>query len=57
MALALHFFLGLRPAEVALALGIAEGTVTSRIHYGTRALRAALEADMRSASGATGVPE
>jgi RNA polymerase sigma-70 factor (ECF subfamily) len=57
MALALHFYLGLRPAEVAAALGIAEGTVTSRIHYGTRALRAALEADMRTAADATGGAE
>jgi RNA polymerase sigma-70 factor (ECF subfamily) len=57
MALALHYFVGLRTSEVAAALGIAEGTVTSRIHYGTRALRAAIEADMRTASGATGVAE
>jgi RNA polymerase sigma-70 factor (ECF subfamily) len=46
MALALHHYLGLRPAEIAQALGIAEGTATSRIHYGTRALRAALAADL-----------
>jgi RNA polymerase sigma factor (sigma-70 family) len=48
MALALHYFVGLRPGEVAAALGIAEGTATSRLHYGSRALRAALESDMRS---------
>ena len=47
MALALHFYVGLRPAEVAAALGIPHGTVTSRLHYGTRALRAALDADLR----------
>jgi RNA polymerase sigma factor (sigma-70 family) len=57
MALALHFYVGLRPAEVASALGIAEGTAVSRIHYGSRALRAALEADMRPARGAAGGAE
>lgn len=54
MALALHYYVGLRPAEVAAALGIAEGTVTSRIHYGTRSLRAALDADVRVAPSPTG---
>ena len=54
MALALHYYVGLRPAEIATTLGIAEGTATSRIHYASRALRAALEADTRSATGATG---
>ena len=54
MTLVLHFYAGLRPAEVADVLGIAEGTVTSRLHYGTRALRAVLEADMRSATGVAG---
>ena len=54
MALALHFFAGLRPGEVATALGVPEGTVASRIHYGTRALRAELEADGRTAAGASG---
>lgn len=49
MALALHFYLGLRPAEVAATLGIPEGTATSRIHYAGRALRAALESDGRTA--------
>jgi RNA polymerase sigma-70 factor (ECF subfamily) len=57
MALALHFYLGFRPAEVAIVLGVPEGTVTSRIHYGTRALRAALEAEMRTAPGTTGGAE
>ena len=54
MALALHFYVGLRAAAVAEALGISEGTVSSRIHYGTRALRAALEADRRTAPRASG---
>ena len=43
MALAMHFYLGMRPGEIALTLGIPEGTATSRIHYGGRALRAALD--------------
>ena len=43
MALALHFYLDLRPREIAHALGIPEGTVLSRLHYGSRALRVALE--------------
>ena len=46
MVLALHHYLGLRPREIAELLGIPEGTATSRIHYGTRALRAALESDL-----------
>ena len=45
MALALHHYLGLRPAEIGRLLGVPEGTVTSRLHYGGRALRAVLEAD------------
>ena len=46
MALALHHYLGLGAREIAELLGIPEGTATSRIHYGTRALRAALSADL-----------
>jgi RNA polymerase sigma-70 factor (ECF subfamily) len=45
--LVLHHYVGLRPAEIAMTLGIPIGTVNSRIHYGTRTLRAALEADLR----------
>jgi RNA polymerase sigma-70 factor (ECF subfamily) len=56
MALALHFYLGMRPREIADLLGIAEGTATSRIHYASRALRAALEAESRASTG-LGVPE
>ena len=48
MALAMHYYLDLRPGEIANLLGIPEGTVTSRIHYGSRALRAAVEADLRT---------
>jgi len=54
MALALHFYVGLRPAEIATTLGIAEGTATSRIHYGSKALRAVLEADSRTAPFTSG---
>lgn len=46
MVLVLNHYLGLRPGEIADLLGIPDGTATSRIHYGTRALRSALEADL-----------
>jgi RNA polymerase sigma-70 factor (ECF subfamily) len=49
--LVLRHFQGLSMPEVADALGIAEGTAKSRLHYAMAALRAALEADARS-SGA-----
>ena len=45
----LHHYLGLTLAEVASATSAPLGTVKSRIHHATRALRAALEADSRSA--------
>lgn len=57
MVLSLHFYLGLRPTEIADLLGIAEGTVGSRIHYAGRALRAVLESDMRTSSRAAGGAE
>jgi RNA polymerase sigma-70 factor (ECF subfamily) len=57
MVLALHFYLGLRPAEIAAMLGIPEGTATSRIHYGSRALRSALESDLRTATDHAGAVE
>ncbi len=47
MVLVLYHVMGLRAAEIADRLGIPEGTVTSRIHYGSRALRETLEADLR----------
>ena len=47
-ALVLRFYLDLPLSEVALSLGLPEGTVKSRIHRGLSALRAALEADARS---------
>jgi RNA polymerase sigma-70 factor (ECF subfamily) len=46
--LVLHHYQGLRAPEIARVLGIPEGTVASRIHYATRAMRAALEADLRA---------
>jgi RNA polymerase sigma-70 factor, ECF subfamily len=42
--LALHFFRELTAAEIAGLLEVPEGTINSRLYYGTRALRAALEA-------------
>ena len=40
----LHHHLGLPLVEIAETLGIPAGTARSRLHYATRALRAALEA-------------
>lgn len=45
-----HHELGLGLAEIADQLGVPLGTVKSRLHYATSALRAALEADARTAS-------
>ena len=41
----LHHHLGLPLAEIAETLGIPPGTARSRLHYATRVLRAAVEAD------------
>jgi RNA polymerase sigma-70 factor (ECF subfamily) len=46
--LVLDHYVGLSQAEMGEVLGIPTGTVGSRLHYATRALRAALEADERS---------
>jgi RNA polymerase sigma-70 factor, ECF subfamily len=46
--LVLHHYLGLRAPEIAATLGVPPGTVESRLHYATRALRAVLEADLRA---------
>jgi RNA polymerase sigma-70 factor (ECF subfamily) len=43
----LHHYLGYPLTEVAATLGIPVGTVSSRLHYATRQLRAAIEADAR----------
>jgi RNA polymerase sigma-70 factor (ECF subfamily) len=49
--LVLRYYVGLSVTEVAEALGIPVGTAGSRLHYATRELRAALEADARQAIG------
>jgi RNA polymerase sigma-70 factor (ECF subfamily) len=41
----LHHHLGLALVEIAETLGIPAGTARSRLHYATRMLRAAIEAD------------
>jgi len=46
----LHHYLGLPLERVAGLLGIPVGTVNSRLHYAMRGLRAALDADARSAA-------
>jgi RNA polymerase sigma-70 factor (ECF subfamily) len=40
----LHFYAGLPLTEVASIVGVSPGTTRSRLHYGLRALRAAIEA-------------
>ncbi len=50
----LHFYVGLRVPEIAETLGIPAGTVKSRLHYATAALRAALEADARGSVATNG---
>jgi RNA polymerase sigma-70 factor (ECF subfamily) len=49
VVLVLRHYVGLEPAEIAEVLGIPEGTTRSRLHYAHRAMRAALEADLRPA--------
>jgi RNA polymerase sigma-70 factor (ECF subfamily) len=46
-AIVLHFYLGMNVDQAAGILGIRVGTAKSRLHYATRAMRAALEADDR----------
>jgi RNA polymerase sigma-70 factor, ECF subfamily len=48
----MHHHLGLALVEIAETLGIPAGTARSRLHYATRVLREAVEADL-----APGVPE
>jgi RNA polymerase sigma-70 factor (ECF subfamily) len=47
--LVLHHYLGMTPHEIAATLGLADGTVRSRLHYAHRAMRALLDADARYA--------
>ena len=47
VVIVLQFYLGLTVPEIAETLGIPGGTVKSRLHYATAALRAALDADAR----------
>jgi RNA polymerase sigma-70 factor (ECF subfamily) len=42
----LHHHVGLSLVEIAETLGVPAGTARSRLHYATRMLRAAIEADM-----------
>lgn len=49
---AMHYLLDLPVAEVAATLGLPVGTVKSRLHRSRDALRAALEADARTAPAA-----
>jgi RNA polymerase sigma-70 factor, ECF subfamily len=50
----LQFYLGLTVPEIAETLGIPSGTVKSRLHYATTALRAALDADARTPAATNG---
>ena len=45
--LVLHYYIGLRLDEVGEVLGYPPGTVRSRLHRATQAMRAALDADAR----------
>ena len=49
--LVLHHYAGYTLAEIADSLGVPAGTVRSRLHHAHRAMRAALEADARTAVG------
>lgn len=48
VVIVLRHYLEWEPVEIADALGIAPGTVRSRIHYALASLRAAIEADARA---------
>ena len=49
-AFVLHHYAGMRLSDIGEALEIPVGTVKSRLHYATASLRAAIEADARTAS-------
>ena len=46
--LVLRHYIGYEPTEIAELLGQPAGTVRSRLHHATRAMRAAIDADARS---------
>lgn len=48
----LRHYVGWTTAEIAAALAVPEGTVSSRLHYGVAALRSAIEEDARGAERA-----
>ena len=48
--LVLRHYAGFEPAEIADILGIPAGTARSRLHHAHRAMRAALDADARTAA-------
>ena len=57
-ALVLHHYVGLSTGEIAESLGIPDGTVKSRLHYASQAMRAAVDAGTRAgedSSTSTGV--
>jgi RNA polymerase sigma-70 factor, ECF subfamily len=49
-----HYYLGLGLDEAAVVLGLPPGTVRSRLHRATRAMRATLDADARAHAVAGG---
>jgi RNA polymerase sigma factor (sigma-70 family) len=49
--LVLHHYLGFTDTEAAAALAVPSGTIKSRLNRATSALRSALEADARGATG------
>jgi RNA polymerase sigma-70 factor (ECF subfamily) len=51
--LVLHHYLGLTLPEIADQLGVPLGTVKSRLHYATNAVRAAIDADERTSTEPT----
>jgi RNA polymerase sigma-70 factor (ECF subfamily) len=46
----LHHFVGYPLSEIAELLGLPGGTVRSRLHHAHRAMRAALDAEARTAA-------
>jgi RNA polymerase sigma-70 factor (ECF subfamily) len=48
--LVLRHYVGYEPIEIAELLGLSAGTIRSRLHHAHRAMRAALDADARTAA-------